>query len=57
MAPDSHKVRLVLGSSMAGRRPLGLILVKESSLGFAIKTYTPIREARDPDMFLVLTTL
>ena len=25
MAPDSHRVRSVLGSRMAGRRPLGLM--------------------------------
>ena len=37
MAPDSQMVRsLALGSTRAGRRPLGLILRKVSSLGFAM---------------------
>lgn len=43
MAPDSHRVRLLLlGSTMAGRRPLGLILRNFSSFGFSISIWSVV---------------
>lgn len=39
MAPDSQMVMPVFGSSMAGTRPLGLILTNDSALGLGVSTY------------------
>lgn len=43
IAPDSQRVIPVFGSSMAGRRPLGLILMKDSDLGSAMEIYNKVR--------------